>query len=143
VAGVLSIRTLEDDIKYSQSYLKQTSGKFVNLVFIIYICIINNSAIMDISTSFSTNLFWDIDSAGLDMEEHASFIIARVLDFGTMADWRFVKSYYGLDRLRHIALHIKSMERESLSFISTVTNTPENQFRCYKLLQSKNTHWYF
>lgn len=92
---------------------------------------------------FSSNLFWDIDLTDLDLEKHASFIVNRVLDYGTMKDWLFIKSYYGQERLREIALNIKSMERESLSFIATVTNTPENQFRCYKLLQSKNTHWYF
>ena len=94
-------------------------------------------------TSFSPNLFWDIDLATLDMKKHAAYIVARVLDYGTMKDWLFIKSYYGLEQLREIALNIKSMERESLSFISTITNVPENKFRCYKLLQSKNTHWYF
>lgn len=92
---------------------------------------------------FSTNLFWDIDMSDLDMEKHASFIVARVLDYGVMNDWLFIKSYYGLERLRDIALNVKSMQRESLSFISTITNTPQEKFRCYKLLQSKNTHWYF
>lgn len=98
---------------------------------------------MNESLSFSPNLFWDIDLATLDMEKHASFIVSRVLDYGTMNDWLAIKSYYGLERLREIALNIKSMERESLSFISTITNTPEDKFRCYKLLQSKQTHWYF
>lgn len=98
---------------------------------------------MDGQSPFSPNLFWDVDTSELDLKKHASFIVARVLDYGTMKDWLFIKSYYGLDSLRDIALNIKSMERESLSFISTVTNTPQNQFRCYKLLQSKHTHWYF
>lgn len=93
--------------------------------------------------SFSPNLFWDVDPEGLDMQQHASFIVARVLDYGTMEDWLAIKSYYGIERLREISLNIKSMERESLSFISTVTNTPKEEFRCYKLLQSKHTHWYF
>ncbi|MDR2010090.1 MAG: hypothetical protein LBQ22_06370 [Bacteroidales bacterium] len=94
-------------------------------------------------SNFSPNLFWDVDINDLDMQKHAAFIVARVLDYGMMQDWIFIKSYYGLEQLREIALNIKSMERESLSFISTITNTPQNQFRCYKLLQSKHTHWYF
>lgn len=101
------------------------------------------TTILKEQTPFSHNLFWDIDVAELDMQKHASFIVARVLDYGTMKDWLFIKSYYGLERLREIAINIKSMERESLSFIATITKTPQNQFRCYKLLQSKRTHWYF
>lgn len=93
--------------------------------------------------SFSSNLFWDIDLADLDMERHAAYIVNRVLDHGTMNDWLFIKSYYSLERLREIALNIRSMERESLSFIATVTNTPKEEFRCYKLLQSTHTHWSF
>ncbi len=96
-----------------------------------------------IKIPFSPSLFWDIDIAELDMEKHKAFIVARVLDYGMMADWLFIRQYYGIDRLREIALNIRSMERRSLSFIATVTRTPENQFRCYKLLQSKNLHWYF
>lgn len=90
---------------------------------------------------FSKNLFWDIDSSQLDMESHKAYIVARVLDYGTMEDWLFIRSYYGIDRLREIALGLRSMFPESLSFIATVTDTPENQFRCYKQIQSKNLHW--
>lgn len=95
------------------------------------------------SSSFSPNLFWDTDMNDLDMDKHAAFIVGRVLDYGVMQDWLYIKNYYGLDRLRDIALDIRSMERESLSFIATVTNTPKEQFRCYKQQQSKETHWYF
>ena len=92
---------------------------------------------------FSKHLFWDIELSELDMEKHQAFIVARVLDYGTMQDWLFTRNYYGIERLRDIALNLRSLDRKSLSFIATVTHTPENQFRCYKLLQSKNLHWYF
>jgi hypothetical protein len=98
---------------------------------------------MDVKSLFSTNLFWDIDIANLDMEKHARYIVERVLDYGDWEDWLLVRNYYGLEKIKEIALGIRSLFPESLSFIATVTRTPENQFRCYTLLQSKNLHWYF
>ncbi|MDL2241808.1 hypothetical protein LJB91_02750 [Bacteroidales bacterium OttesenSCG-928-L03] len=92
---------------------------------------------------FSHNLFWDIELSELDMEKHAKFIVGRVLDYGSMEDWRFIRKYYGIERLKEIALNIRSMFPESLSFIATITHTPQNQFRCYKQLQSKDQHWVF
>jgi hypothetical protein len=98
---------------------------------------------MDVKLSFSTNLFWDIDIADLDMEKHARYIVGRVLDYGDWKDWSLIRDYYGLEKLKEIALGIRSLFPESLSFIATVTHTPENQFKCYTLLQSKNQHWNF
>jgi hypothetical protein len=91
---------------------------------------------------FSPNLFWDIDLAALDMEKHAPYIVERILDHGQMDDWRFIRRYYGLERLKAIALGIRSMSPKSLSFISTVTQTPEKQFRCYEQIHSKSQHWH-
>jgi hypothetical protein len=92
---------------------------------------------------FSKNLFWDVDVNSLDMEEHKSFIVARVLDYGTWNDWETIKNYYGLEELKNISTQLRSILPESLSFISTVTNTPENEFRCYTHLLSKSPHWTF
>jgi hypothetical protein len=93
--------------------------------------------------AFSKNLFWDTDPAALDMERHAKYIVERVLDYGSWNDWLLVRNYYGLERLKTIALEIRSMFPESLSFIATVTQTPEEQFRCYTQIHSKNKHWNF
>ncbi|GHT87726.1 hypothetical protein FACS1894137_15340 [Spirochaetia bacterium] len=92
-------------------------------------------------SNFSPNLFWDIDLADLDMEKHAPYIVERVLDNGQMTDWVFIRMYYGMDKLRDIALKIRTMSPQSLAFISTVTFTPENKFRCYEQIHSKSTHW--
>jgi len=90
---------------------------------------------------WSQHLFWDIDLATLDMEKHAAYIVERVLDNGRMDDWLFIKQYYGMERLKEIAQDIRSMSPKALSFISTVTAVPEDQFRCYGQIHSTNIHW--
>lgn len=44
-------------------------------------------------------LFWDVDPAGLRWDEHASYIIPRVLEFGGLAEVRWVMTRYGLPRI--------------------------------------------
>ena len=94
-------------------------------------------------TQFSFNLFWDADPADLDMDKHKAYIVDRVLERGRWEDWLLIRNYYGLEKIKEIALNIRGMYPESLSFIALMTHTPENQFRCYTLLQSKNRPWYF
>jgi len=96
---------------------------------------------MDIDSNFSINLFWDADTKELNMEKHASYIVARVLDYGRWEDWIFICNYYGLDKIKEIAMGIKTLFPESLSFVATVTHTPEIQFRCYEQIHSKSPHW--
>jgi hypothetical protein len=55
-----------------------------------------------------------------------------------MNDWLLIRQHYGLEKLKKIALGIRCMSPQALSFISTVTHTPEDQFRCYEQIHSKN-----
>ena len=92
---------------------------------------------------FSSYLFWDADPADLDIDKHAAYIVERVLECGRWEDWLLIRDYYGLAKIKEIAVNIRGMYPKTLSFIALMTHTPENQFRCYTLLQSKNRPWYF
>lgn len=92
---------------------------------------------------FSPNLFWDINADDLNMEQHKTFIVNRVLDYGQWDDWKTILDYYGLEQITSIAKGLRSLFPKSLAFISTVSRIPENQFRCYEHLQSKNKLWHF
>lgn len=92
---------------------------------------------------FSPNLFWDVNADDLDMVQHKAFIVNRVLDYGQWDDWKTILNYYGLEQIASIAKDLRSLFPKSLAFISTVSHIPENQFRCYELLQSKDELWHF
>jgi hypothetical protein len=81
---------------------------------------------------FTKNLFWDADPDDLDLEKHKNYIVGRVLDYGEWNDWLFIRSYYGIEIIKDTATSIRSMFPKSLSFISVMTNTPEQQFRCFE-----------
>ncbi len=48
----------------------------------------------------ATALFDDTRLDAVDVEEHAAFVIARVLDRGTLKSVRALVRLYGLDRIR-------------------------------------------
>ena len=66
-----------------------------------------------------------------DMEKNAPYVVQRVLEYGRLSDWKLLLSYYGLCRIADIACHLRTLEPRALSFISTVSGVPKNQFRCF------------
>jgi len=48
----------------------------------------------------SSVLFHDVRTEDIDPEQHAAFVIARVLDHGTMRSVTSLLRYYGPDRIR-------------------------------------------
>lgn len=84
---------------------------------------------------FSPNLFWDINTNDIDMEEHAAFIVHRVLEYGLIEDWNYILSYYGMSRILFMVLQYRSLDPKALSFISAITKTPRENFRCYTTMQ--------
>ena len=45
-------------------------------------------------------LFWDTDPKKLDISRHRHTIVERVLNHGTLADWRWLVSAYGAKTIR-------------------------------------------
>lgn len=92
---------------------------------------------------FSNNLFWDIDIDQLDFEKNKRFIIQRVLEYGTLEDWKKIKTLYGLKQIGCEMQEVRNLDKISLAFISTITNTSIDKFRCYTTRQSHPQHWNF
>jgi hypothetical protein len=88
---------------------------------------------------WSTALFWDIDPATLDLEEHAPFIISRVLMRGTLEDWDQLKRIYGMERLKDELVKLPYLDARTLHFCSAYFDIPSAQFRCYTRTLFPNT----
>ncbi len=97
----------------------------------------NNSEI----NKFSASLFWDVDRGTLDLSAHKKFIVQRVLERGTLDDWRLLKQCYTVDGVVSIAQQLRALEPMALAFIACVGNIAKETFRCYTWKQSHPTHW--
>ena len=90
---------------------------------------------------FSEHLFWDVVREEVDMEAHASFIVQRVLEYGTMQDWCLLRDYYGVDHIVALCKTMRTLDPVCLSFICAITQTSKEEFRCYHTKQLSPTLW--
>ena len=90
---------------------------------------------------FSRHLFWDVDPATLDLERHRKYVIARVLEFGTLEDWRLLLRRFTLESLIATAQTFRTLDPKALSFLAALGNVPRSSFRCYTLRPSTPTPW--
>jgi len=89
---------------------------------------------------FSSVIFWDVDYDQIDFQKNSRFVIGRVVRYGTAADWINLKSLYGLELIKSDMLNERDLDARSLSFLSCVLDTPQNQFRCYSTRQLHPVH---
>jgi len=79
---------------------------------------------------FRNSLFWDVNPKHLDIEESASFIIGRVLDFGDLNEWKAIRKIYGLERIRKAALEHPFESRRSANFWELILKLPPKSLSC-------------
>ncbi len=89
----------------------------------------------------SKMLFWDMDMEQADMDKYPRHIIQRVLEYGTLEDWRIIHSYYGLDKIVEECKQMRTLDPICLAFICAKSNTKEEEYRCYHTRQSFQTLW--
>ena len=95
---------------------------------------------VDVKNSLSKSLFWDVNFEEIDSQNHSLFITERVLTRGTLDDFRAVKNYYGIEKLKSIIVKIKNLDERTLSFCSAYFSIPKTKFRCYNFKQSNQTY---
>ncbi len=87
------------------------------------------------------SLFWDTDIDTIDPEKNSVFIIARVLMRGDIDDWREIKRYYGIERMREDIKKIRYLDKRTLNFCSWYFNIPLGEFKCFSIPQSYRKLW--
>ena len=86
-------------------------------------------------------LFWDMDTAHIDAERYAAGLIQRVLEHGTLQDWRLTRDYYGMERIVAECKRMRTLDVMALSFICAMSDTKKEDYRCYYFRQSNPTLW--
>lgn len=89
------------------------------------------------------SLFWDVDYEGVLWNKNYRFIIERVLERGTLDEWREIKRYYGMEKIKEAALQARWLDNTTLAFCSCVLGISKEQFRCYTLKSLNPAPWVF
>ena len=91
--------------------------------------------------NLSATLFWDVDVKTIDNNKHASYIVERVLNMGTLEDFRLIKEFYGMPKIKRIIKKIRYMDDRLLNFCSIYFKISITNFRCYNTKQLNQSHW--
>lgn len=91
----------------------------------------------------SNRLFWDVNPQSLDAEKDIAFIISRVVERGTLEEWRVIVAEYGIAKIVRVAKELKSLDIKAANFLSQISDTPITEFKCYNIKQSNPRHWIY
>ena len=86
-------------------------------------------------------LFWDTDTRNFNIDENAAWIIQRVLEYGTMRDWKILEDHFGVDKIVSYAQTLRTLDPVALSFLCFISGTKKEDYRCYHFAQSFPTLW--
>ena len=92
-------------------------------------------------SKLSSHLFWDVDANKLRMKEDFPFIVKRILEYGLLSDWNLLSNHFSLEEITTVVLKFRDLDSKSLSFISTISKEPIENFQCYITKQSIPPHW--
>lgn len=93
--------------------------------------------------TFSQFLFWDVDSDSLDKDLNAVQIISRVLQRGTIADFKLLQNIYERNEIINAIKQTRYLDDKTLNFCSIYFEIPKTEIRCYMLKQSLPQHFGF
>lgn len=77
-------------------------------------------------------LFWEMNPKKLDYQKDAEFIISRVLDFGNLKEWKAIKDFYGLPKIKKMAQRHVFSDPRSANFWAIIFGIPFKNLRCTK-----------
>ncbi len=84
----------------------------------------------------SKALFWDTNFDKVDFDKSARYVIEKVVTRGEFSDWEEIKRDYGLEKIKECCLKSRDLDPKALSFLSTIFDTPREDFRWYTQIQS-------
>lgn len=93
--------------------------------------------------NLSREIFWDVNYDTIDWEKNYQWVICRVLDRGSLNDWREIKKHYGNSKMIEAAQNARYLSKKTVYTISAIFNIPLTQFRCYNLMQSQPEQWIY
>jgi hypothetical protein len=97
----------------------------------------------DLIRRLSPHLFWDVNPSELNWEKNIAFIIERVLQRGTLDEWKTIVSVYGLEKIVENVKKMRTLDPVSLHFIAAISHSPLTEFKCYNNRYLTQQHWIY
>lgn len=75
-------------------------------------------------------LFWDVNPDKVDLEQHARWIMARVIEYGALKDWHAIRRYYGDERMKSELTQARELHPQVVSLCCAVFDLKKEDFLC-------------
>jgi hypothetical protein len=76
-------------------------------------------------------VLWDVDLQQFDVEKHAGFLVRRVLEYGTWAQWKLLKQRLGAERIEQIVVSLPRLDPRAAAFCSVIFHRAPESFACF------------
>jgi len=86
-------------------------------------------------TSFPDNikiLLWDTDLKSLSMKDNAQFIIERILEYGDLTEYKWMKNRFSEEQVNMTLRNSKRLSAKTATFYSLIYNVPAEKILCLK-----------
>jgi hypothetical protein len=79
---------------------------------------------------FSSKYFWDVNPFALDVQQHKTFIIERLLEYGDLDSLVWVNETYPKKDIQDVVMHSKRMSPKTANFFSLYYAIPKGNVVC-------------
>jgi hypothetical protein len=91
----------------------------------------------------SKQAFWDVDMEKIDYKKNARFVMAKVIDRGSLEDFIQLRKFYGDARIRKEIVNANWLGDKDIYFCCAVFNLKPEDFKCYIKKQSNPQLWVY
>ncbi len=75
-------------------------------------------------------LFWDVNKESVDIEEHCSYIISRIIDYGNSPDVTWMKRTYSDEKIKEVVCKRRGLSKKSGYFWAAYYKIPKGEIKC-------------
>ena len=91
----------------------------------------------------SKQAFWDVDMDKIDYKKHARYVMEKVIDRGTIDDFKELRKFYGDNIIRKEIVNASWLGDKEIYFCCTIFNLEPKDFKCYIKKQLNPELWVY
>ncbi len=91
--------------------------------------------------NISKHPFWDVNFGVIDFEKDKTFVIAKVMNYGGLSDFKATIAFYGEKTIKEEIVKATDLSKETISFMCFYFKLKKEDFVCYNRRQLMPQLW--
>lgn len=93
--------------------------------------------------TLSKQAFWDVDMANIDYNKNARYVIEKVIDRGSLEDFKSIRNFYGDSKIRKEIVNANWIGDKEIYFCCSIFQLEPTDFKCYIKKQLNPELWVY